>query len=152
MKRLLASVAAIGLLLSASLAYAAPLPYPTAPMDTVQAAANAVVTTINTNLAPAQTLNVCSGGTPVTCQGLRINLSITGLTTAASTLSAAQTITDASVVATSQITCSGAGSSTGAPVIVNVTPAAGSFTLQVQNTATAAALTSPLTTNCIIFN
>ncbi len=151
MKRFVSVGMVFAFLASSGLAAASPLPYVTAPLDTVQAAANAVITTINANSAPQAILTTCSGATPVTCNGTRIIVSLTGLTTAASTTSAVQTVNDASVNASSVANCS-AGAGAGSPILNNLTEGAGTLTFAVRNTDTAVALTSPLTIQCLIFN
>ena len=85
--------------------------------------------------------------------GVRFAASYTGLTTAAGVTSAAQTVTDTSVALASMIVCQVNGyGGTGNPVAVNVVPAAGSFTYQIQNTHASAALNATVTTDCIVYN
>jgi hypothetical protein len=152
MKRLSALILACALAFAPAFALAAPLPYINTPMDTINAGLNAVIASYNTT-TPAAYVGSCTGTTTATCVGLRIQPSYTGLTTAASTLSAAQTVTDTAVTAVSQILCQTTGyAGTGVPVVVNVTPGAGSFTYQIQNVSTGAALNATVVTNCLIFN
>lgn len=150
-----ALLAVAALVLAPALAFAAPVPYLTGPLDTPRIDINNVIASINSGQAPAAYLQTYSGATPIstTINGLRMTVTITGLTTAASTLSAAQTITDASVTAASQVLCSTqlyAG--TGVPVVANVVPAAGSFTFQIQNVSTGAALNANVVVACMVFN
>lgn len=95
----------------------------------------------------------CSGTTTATCQGQRFIVSITGLTTAASTLSAAMTVTNASVVsAASMVLCSvNIYAGTGVPVAVNVTPSTGTVALNIQNVSTGAALNATVPIACVVF-
>lgn len=152
MKRLLALLSAFVLMFAVP-AFAAPLPYINTPMDTINAGLNAVIQEIN-GAVPSTTYTVtCTGTTTSTCQGIRLNVSVTGLTTAAGVTAAAMTVTDASVTAASQIFCqpnlyAGAGN----PVDVNIVPAAGSFAFQVQNTHASAALNATVVNVCFVYN
>lgn len=99
------------------------------------------------------TVSTCSGTTTATCQGQRFVVSITGLTTAASTLSAAMTVTNANVVSSaSTVMCQVNGyGGTGVPVAVNVTPGTGSVALNIQNVSTGAALNATVPVACVVF-
>jgi len=131
----------------------APLPYINTPMDTINAGLNTVVANYNAQATGAAYVGSCTGTTTATCVGLRIAASYTGLTTAAGVTSAAQTVTDTSVTAASQIICQPNGyGGTGNPVAVNVVPGAGSFTYQIENTHASAALNATVVTMCLIFN
>lgn len=97
--------------------------------------------------------STCSGTTTATCQGQRFVVSVTGLTTAASTLSAAMTVTDANVVSSSsQVMCQPQGyAGTGVPIVVNVTPGTGSVAFNIQNVSTGAALNATVAVACVVF-
>lgn len=152
-QRFLGLLAAALLVLLAPAAYASPIAYVTGPNDVPNVMVNQAILNINSNLAQAQQLTACSGTTTATCIGLRTNVSITGLITAASTLSATMTVTDTSVTASSQIICAVNGyAGTGIPVAVNIVPGAGSFTFAIQNVSTGAALNATVTTACQIQN
>lgn len=154
MKRFLSlALAALMLAFSALPAAANPLAFINTPMDTINAGLNTVIQEINAGLPSAQYTVACTGTTTSTCQGTRLNVSVTGLTTAAGVTAAAMTVTDASVTAASQIMCqpnlyAGAGN----PVDVNIIPAAGSFTFQVQNTHASAALNATVVNVCFVYN
>lgn len=98
-------------------------------------------------------VSTCSGTTTATCQGQRFVVSITGLTTAASTLSAAMTVTNANVVSNaSTVMCQvNLYGGTGVPIAVNVTPGTGTVALNIQNVATAAALNATVPVACVVF-
>ena len=154
--RWLASLfAPLALAFAPALALAAPLPYINAPLDTVQATVNSAITNLNNSGSlPSLSNEVdCTGTTTATCQGPKIAVSITGLTTAAGVTSATATVTDATVTAVSYVNCfvnSYAG--TGNPMPVNVVPGAGSFTFAVQNTHASAALNATVVVHCMIYN
>lgn len=149
--RFLGAVVAASLFASAALA--APVPYFNQPIDTVQAALNTVVGSINNAQTPAASLVTASGTTTSAATGLRNTISVTGLVTAASTASAAMTVTNASAAANSQIVCQVNGyAGTGQPVAAAVTPAAGTYSFVIQNVATAAALNATVPVACLIFN
>jgi hypothetical protein len=80
-------------------------------------------------------------------------VTITGLTTAASTLSAAMTVTDANVLAsTNQVMCQTQGyAGTGIPVAVNIVPGTGSVAFNIQNVSTGAALNANVVVACVVF-
>ena len=80
-------------------------------------------------------------------------VSITGLTTAASTLSAAMTVTNANVVSSaSTVMCQvNLYGGTGVPIAVNVTPGTGSVALNIQNVSTGAALNATVPIACVVF-
>ena len=144
---------AIALMLAPAFALAGPLPYQNSPMDTINAGLNAVISSYNSTATSAAYVGSCTGTTTATCTGLRIAASYTGLTTAAGVTSAAQTVTDTSVTAASQVICQVNGyGGTGNPVAVNVVPAAGTFTYQIQNTHASAALNATVVTMCMIYN
>lgn len=155
MKRLLALGLAILSLLAAPLApaFASPLPYINSPMDTPQALVNSLVTSINAVQPEAGYIVFCSGTTTATCTGIRLQVSVTGLTTAAGVTSATMTVTDTAVTAASQINCftsnyGGAGN----PLAVDVLAAAGSFSFAVQNTHASAALNATVPVACYVYN
>ena len=154
MKRIAAAlVGFFATLIAVMPAFAGPLPYINTPMDTINAGLNTVVSNINASLPSAQYTSSCSGTTAVTCPGLRIAASYTGLTTAAGVTSAAQTVTDTSVTAASMIFCQANGyAGTGNPAPVNIVPAAGTFTYQIQNTHASAALNATVVTMCLVYN
>lgn len=104
-------------------------------------------------IAVGGTIATCSGTTTATCQGQRFVVSITGLSTAASTLSAAMVVTDASVVSSSSIVmCQPQGyAGTGVPVAVNVTPGTGSLSVKIQNVSTGAALNATVAVACFVY-
>jgi hypothetical protein len=99
------------------------------------------------------TAAACSGTTTATCQGQRFLVTITGLTTAASTISAAMTVTDANVLAAgNQVMCQVQGyGGTGVPEVVNVTPGTGTVAMQIQNVSTGAALNANVVVACVVF-
>ena len=150
MKRL---AAALALSFIASTAIAAPLPaYNPAPFEAVGAQFQDLYGAVNAQ-AQSATLTTCTGTTTATCQGLRLAISTTGLTTAAGVVSANVTGTDASVAATSQVICSVNGyAGTGVPGDVLIVPGAGSFTFAIQNTDGAAALNATVVSKCVVFN
>lgn len=153
MKRLFLSLAAIAMLLAPTLAFALPVPYVTTPFDTPNQTVNTALASMNTSQAPFASLVTATGTTTSTAQSLRITVSVTGLTTAASTLSAAMTVTDASVAANSQVFCqTQAYAGTGVPIVVNITPAAGTVAFNIQNVSTGAALNATVQVACIVFN
>ena len=152
MKRILGLLAAFLFAVSTP-AFAAPLPYNNNPLDTIQGAINTTVASFNSSYPEAAYITACSGTTTATCQGTRLNISVTGLTTAHGALASAMTVTDASVTASSQIICQPqlyAG--TGTPIDVNVIPGAGSFTFQVQNNDPSAALNATVVSACLVYN
>ncbi len=146
-------IAALVLCSLSAPAFAAPLPYLNTPFDTPLAATNTLITNIN-GAFPANAYTVaCTGTTTATCQGLRLNISTTGLTTAAGVTAATVTVTDTLVTAVSQIFCQPVGyAGTGNPIDVNVVPAAGSFTFNVQNTHASAALNATVVSTCFVYN
>lgn len=99
------------------------------------------------------TVSTCSGTTTATCQGQRFVVSITGLTTAASTLSAAMTVTNANVISSaSTVMCQvNLYTGTGVPVAVGVTPGTGTVALNIQNVSTGAALNATVPIACVVF-
>ena len=156
--KFLALVAMIAAALAPAFAFAAPLPYVTVPLDTVNASINTLVSSINSNLAPAATLQTVSGtnGTLVV-GGLRFSATITGLTTAASTMASATTITNASINASSVVVCgvtnyAGTYATNGIPIVVGVQPGAGTMTFNILNVATANALSGNITVSCLVNN
>lgn len=152
MKRFLA-LATAALFALAAPAFAAPLPYYNQPFDTPNSAVNAVIQAANANIAALNYTTLCTGTTTSTCQGLRVLVSITGLTTAATAVSATMTVTDASVTAASQVSCQVIGySGTGIPNSVNVVAAAGSFSYAIQNSAASAALNATVPAICLVYN
>lgn len=153
MRRLIALVLAAFALIAPPVAFAAPIPYFNGPYDTVQNALNTVIASINTASPATAYTATCTGTTTSTCQGLRLQVSITGLSTAATAVSAAMVVTDASVSASSQIFCQPTlYAGTGVPNDVNIVPGAGSFSYQVQNNAAAAALNATVVSNCFVNN
>ena len=128
---------------------------------TLSAATAGADTNAPINITPKGSSNVriggaiatCTGTTTATCQGQRFVVSVTGLTTAASTLSAAMTVTDANVVSSSAIVmCQTQGyGGTGVPVVVNVTPGTGSVAFNIQNVSTGAALNATVPVACFVF-
>lgn len=154
MKRSLTAFAGfIFALVFGAAAFAAPLPYINTPMDTINAGLNTVISEYNGASPSAAYQTSCTGTTTATCTGVRFAASYTGLTTAAGVTSAAQTVTNTSVTAASQIICQVNGyAGTGNPLDVNVVPGAGSFTYQVQNTHATAALNATVISACIVFN
>jgi len=104
---------------------------------------------VNLGVATAST---CSGTTTATCQGQRFVVSITGLSTAASTLSAAMTVTNANVLSSSSnVLCQTQGyAGTGVPVVVNIVPGTGNVAMKVQNVSTGAALNATVAIACLV--
>jgi len=154
MKRILSAIASFALAACfAAPAFAGPLAYINTPMDTINAGLNTVISEYNAAAPSAQYVTSCTGTTAPTCQGVRLDISWTGLTTAAGVTSAAATVTDASVTATSMIICQpNSYGGTGNPNAVNIVPGAGSFTYQIQNSHASAALNATVVTACIIYN
>ena len=149
--KVLALAAAASLLASA--AFAGPVAYVNSPFSTPQELANAVISNINAGQTGAASLVTASGTTTATASSLRAQISITGLVTAASTLSATMTVTNTLVAASSLVICQVNGyAGTGVPIAVNVVPAAGSFTMAIQNVATAAALNATVPVSCLVFS
>jgi hypothetical protein len=153
LRKLIAAGLAV-LLFAPALALANPLPYINAPLDTVQATVNAAIANLNSVSPQYQYTVACTGTTTATCQGTRLAVSITGLTTAdAGAVSAAMTVTDASVVASSQINCFVNGyAGTGVPYDAVIIPAAGSFSFVIQNNSASAALNATVVSICYIYN
>ena len=151
--KLLRALAPLILLALAPMALAAPVPYLTGPTGTYTEAVNDAIANVNATLPSTSPTTACTGTTTATCQGIRIAASYTGLTTAATVTSAAQTVTDASVATGSQMFCQVNGyAGTGNPNAVNVIPGAGSFTYQIQNSHASAALNATVTTVCFVYN
>lgn len=155
MKRFLTTLLAGLALLAGSIspALAGPIAYYNQPFDTPNAAVNSLINTLNTSLPSAAGVVACTGTTTATCQGLKIVASITGLTTAAGVTAAQVTVTDASVTAASLVFCQPVGyAGTGNPIAVNVAPAAGTFTFNIQNTHASAALNATVPVACFVYN
>lgn len=156
MKRLISTLLAVAALLlgAAAPAFANPLPYINSPMDTPQALVNQLVSSINTSQPEASYISYCTGTTTATCLGIRMQVSITGLTTAAGGVSSANmTVTDTTVVAASQILCQVNGyTGTGQPVATAIVPAAGTFTVAVTNVASSGSLNATVPIECFVFN
>lgn len=151
---LLAAIAA-ALLASAPLAaYASPLAYYNQPLDTPNSAANAVITSINANNALQASLVAASGTTTSTATGTRLQISITGLTTAAAgTTSAVMTVTDTAVTATSLVLGNvNLYAGTGVPIVTNIIPAAGSFTFTITNVAASGSLNATVISSFLVSN
>jgi hypothetical protein len=152
MKRFLGLLAAL-LFAVASPAFANPIPAINTPLDTPQALVNTAIVNLNAVTPAYQYASSCSGTTTATCQGIRVVVSITGLTTAAGVTSATMTVTDASVVAASQVNCFTANyGGTGNPVPVLVVAGAGSFTVAVENIHASAALNATVPIACFVYN
>jgi hypothetical protein len=152
---LLACAAAFTLAGALSPATAAPIAYSTVniPADTPQTLPIALIAAINSSGPAFASVVTCTGTTTSTCQGLKIVTSYSGLTTAAGVTSAAQTVTNASVAATSLVFCQSMGyGGTGNPVVVNVIPGAGSFTYLIENTHASAALNATVPVACMVYN
>lgn len=151
MKRFLGLLAA---LLICGPAFAAPAAYVTQPTGTYTEAVNDAIANVNAALPSAQSVVSCTGTTTSTCQGTNIQVSITGLTTAdAGVVSAAMTVTDASVTAGSAVFCQVMGyAGTGVPYDAVVIPGAGSFTFVIQNNSASAALNATVVSRCMIYN
>lgn len=121
-------------------------------------AVNSVVTAINANFAPAAPLVTCTttlASANATCNGLRIQPSVSTITTATNgVVSNAITVNDTSVTAASQVFCQTIGyTGVGVPADVNVVPAANSFTFQIQNTSVSgSALNATVPSTCMVNN
>lgn len=153
MKLLRALFAAALVALAPIPAFAGSVPLLTGPQDPSQlnATLNQVILSGNA-IWGLGTYNTATGTTTSTCSALRCTISVTGLTTAASTLSAAMTVTNTAVALTSQVLCQTNGyAGTGVPIVVNITPAAGSFAFNIQNVSTGAALNATVPVACIVF-
>lgn len=153
MKRFLGLLAAFLFAVAPVVAFANPLPYYNQPFDTPNSAVNAVIAAANANVAALNYTSTCSGTTTATCVGLRNLVSITGLTTAGTAVSATMTVTDASVTAASQVECQVIQyGGTGIPNAVTVVAAAGSYSFAIQNSAASAALNATVVTFCLVYN
>lgn len=153
MRRFLALVLAALAVLIATPSFANPIPSVNTPLDTVQATVNTAINNLNSVTPGYQYTVACSGTTTATCTGIRTLVSITGLTTAAGVTSATMTVTDTSVVVSSQINCFVANyTGAGNPLAVDVLAAAGSFTYAIQNTHATAALNATVPTACYVYN
>lgn len=155
MRKIFASIiAAVFAAFSVAPAFAAPASYVNVPLDTINGAANVAIANVN---ATGGQFGIRSYGT-ASANAATINGTITiyttgSLTTAASTLSAQQTETNSSVTANSVVLCGTLGyAGTGVPVVVNVAPAAGSFTFYIQNVSTGAALNAAVNVACMVYN
>lgn len=135
-------------------ALAAPLPFVNTPMDTPQALVNTVVTSLNNNLIDTAIPVSASGTTTATATGRRVNISVTGLTTAAAgTTSAAMVVTNTAVTAASQAWCQVndyAGG--GAPIVTGVLTAANTLTFAITNVAASGALDATVPVACFVLN
>lgn len=148
---LVAATLALGITLPA---FAGTVPLLSGPQDPSQlnATLNGLIVQMNQTYGLGVN-TTASGTTAVTASSLRAKISITGLTTAASTLSATVTVTNTLVAANSNVLCQTNGySGTGIPIVVNIVPAAGSFTFAIQNVSTGAALNATVPISCIVFN
>lgn len=154
--RWFASLFAIGALaLAPAAALAGPAAYVNAPFSTPNELVNGVIATLNgpTGLPSLQILSTCSGTTTATCQGLKVQVSVTGLTTAAGVTSATMTVTDALAAVASNIVCAASNyGGAGNPMPVDVVAAAGTFTFAVQNTHATAALNATVPVVCFVYN
>lgn len=132
---------------------AAPVPYVTVPLDTVNASINTAIASINAGAPGFATPVTCSGNTTGTCNGLRFTESVTNLTTGHGNLSATVTVTDSFVTASSQPLCEAVGyGGTGTPEPVNVIANAGNLTFAVLNEDPSAALNATVPVVCLVFN
>lgn len=155
MKRILGLLASLVFLAAPIAALAAPIPYYNQPFSSVQDAVNSgIILPLNQTMPFAQPTVACSGTTTATCQGLKLAVSVTGLSTAAGGVSsAAMTVTDASVTASSVILCNTNGyAGTGNPITALIVPGAGSFTFVVTNVASSGALNATVVNDCMVFN
>lgn len=138
---------------AAAPALSAPIPYVNIPLSTPQELVNAVVTSLNATLPSAATAVAASGTTTATATGLKIQVSVTGLTTVAGVTSANMVVTDTSVAANSFVFCQVNGyAGTGNPRATNMVPAAGTLTFAIQNTHASAALNATVPVSCMIYN
>lgn len=145
--------ATLVLALAPAAALANPIPYNNSPLDTVQATVNSVVTSLNAVTPAYNYVSACSGTTTATCQGIRVTVSVTGLTTAAGVTSATMTVTDASAVAASQVNCFvGNYAGTGNPVPVQVLASSTGFSFAIENTHASAALNATVPVVCFVYN
>jgi hypothetical protein len=156
LRRLIAPV--VVCLAIAAVVQASPIAYFNSPIDSVQNALNTVIASINQTQTPAAPLVTCTttlSAANATCNGLRIDPSVSTITTATNgVVSAAVTVNDSSVAAASQVFCQTNGyAGTGTPADVNVVTAAGSFTYQIQNTSVGgAALNQTVPSACMVMN
>lgn len=147
--------AAVLPLAAAAPVQAAPIAYSTLNVaaDSPQAIPIALLAAINASAPAYATTATCSGTTTATCTGLKVQVSVTGLTTAAGVTSATMTVTDTSATASSFIFCQANGyAGTGNPNAVNVVPAAGTFTFGIQNSHASAALNATVPVSCMVYN
>lgn len=123
------------------------------PAADVQGFLNTLIGSMNTAFGFNTTAS-CTGTTTSTCQGNRVFVSITGLTTAAvGVSSAAMVVTDASVTLVSTVVCAVEGyGGTGVPIDTIITPAAGTFSFTITNVAGSGALSATVVSHCVVFN
>ncbi len=102
-------------------------------------------------VALGQTVATCSGTTTSACAGQRFISSITGLTTAAGAESAAMTVTNASVVAsTSTVLCNvNIYAGTGVPIVARITPGTGTVSFVITNVGSAG-LNATVPVHCLV--
>ena len=137
--------------------HASPIGYYNSP-GSFYDAVNSVVSAINANLAPAAPLVTCTttlASANATCNGLRIQPSVSSITTATNgVVSNAITVNDTSVTAASQVFCQTIGyTGVGVAEDVNVVAAANSFTFQIQNASiSGSALNATVPSSCMVNN
>lgn len=154
MKRFLGLLAAFLFAVAPMAAFAAPIPYYSGPNDVPNVMVNTAINNVNAGFPSTSYTVACSGTTTATCTGTRLQISVTGLTTAAGgTSSAAMTVTDTSVTAASQIFCQPTlYAGTGNPIDSLIVPAAGTFTFVITNVAVSGSLNATVVSNCFVYN
>jgi hypothetical protein len=121
-------------------------------------AVNYLVGQINSTQAPAAPLVTCTttlASANATCNGLRVQPSVSSITTATNgVVSNAITVNDSSVTAASQVFCQTIDyTGVGVATDVNVAAAANSFTFQIQNQSQAgSALNATVPSTCMVNN
>ena len=154
MKKIIAAIAAFGALAFAGMAAAAPCAYVTAPLDTVQAAANSVITQVNACIptaAPFQTVTGSAGA--ATLNGVKGTITTESVSTAASS-TYTETLTNSSINASSiMLATVGYGTATtGVPVVASVVTSAGQAVIKIQNVSTGAAFNGTLVIDFLVVN
>jgi hypothetical protein len=99
-------------------------------------------------------LVTCSGTTTATCTGQRFQVSITGLTTAASTAAAEMVVTNTFIpTSAANVLCNVNGySGTGNPVATKINPTTNGVGITILNVATSGALNATVPIACLVIN
>ena len=96
----------------------------------------------------------CTGTTTATCTGQRFTVSVTGLTTAASTAAAEMVVTNTSIpTSAANVLCDVNGyAGTGVPIATKINPGTNSVGITIQNVSTGAALNATVPVSCLVIN